>query len=163
MNSKKLILTSALALTLLGAITIARASDSVSTQLVPNQTIYVPRIPTPAELTKVAAAQGSTVSQINQTADSITIEYKLPSGQLSVVAYRSIASIEGVEGAQATVATPTTPAPTYVQPPVERTVIYTEAPDYYTSPYYYGYPYYYGPWFGPVGLSFGFGWHGGRR
>jgi len=163
MNSKKLILTSALALTILGASSFAQSSETASTNLVPNQTIYVPRIPTPSELTKVASAQGSSIGQIVQTADSITIQYKMANGQSNVVAYRSIASIEGGTETQATVATPSTPAPTYVQAPVERTVIYTEAPDYYARPYYYGDPYYYGPWFAPIRLSFGFGWHGGRR
>ena len=163
MNSKKLILTGAFVLTVLGASCFAQSSDNTSATLVPNQTIYVPRIPSPLELTKVATAQGSSVNQIVQSADSITIQYKLANGQMNVVAYRSIASIEGMTDSQTQVATPTVPAPAYVQAPVERTVIYTEAPDYYARPYYYGDPYYYGPWFAPIRLSFGFGWHHGRR
>jgi hypothetical protein len=161
MNSKKLILTSALALTILSASCFAQSNETASTNLVPNQTIYVPRIPTPSELAKVASAQGSSIGQIVQTADSITIQYKMANGQSNVVAYRSIASIEGGTESQASVATPTTPAPAYVQAPSQQTVIYTEAPTYYTTPYYYGYPHYYDPWYGPVHLSLGFGWYHG--
>ena len=41
----------------------ADSSEANLTTLVPNQSIYVPRVPTPSELTKVATAQGSTIGQ----------------------------------------------------------------------------------------------------
>ncbi len=162
MNSKKLIITGAFMLLALGTRCFADSSEANLTTLVPNQSIYVPRVPTPSELTKVATAQGSTIGQIVQTADSITVQYIMPGGQTSTVAYHNLDSIESGPVPQTVIATPSTPAPTYVTAPVARTVIYTESPEvYYSRPYYYGDPYAYGPWFAPVGLSIGFGWHGG--
>jgi hypothetical protein len=133
----------------------ADTSENGSASLIPSQIIYSPRLPTPSELAKVSAAQGSTIGQITQTADSITVQYILANGQKNTVAYRDLSSIDTSSNEQTVIATPTSPAPVVVTYPTPRTVIYTE------PSYYYNYPYY-DPWFVPVGLSIGFGWHSGH-
>jgi hypothetical protein len=42
----------------------------------PNQVIYSPRLPSAAELTNAAAAQGVSVERIEQTTSQITVTYK---------------------------------------------------------------------------------------
>ena len=145
--------------------TAAPVADSAAVPA-PSRIIYAPRLPSPAELTNVAAAQGISVEKIDQTAAQITVTYNLASGQLNTVAYQLLPSA-GSPGQTAvvanTVAVPSSPAPTVVYTQAAPTVVYTQA-DPYASYYYAGDPYY-SPWglYGPLalGIGLGFGFHGG--
>lgn len=112
----------------------------------PNQVIYSPRLPSVAELTSVASAQGLTVEQVSQTANQVTVVYRNSAGQLNTVAYQLLANAANQ------------PA-TVVVPSQAPTVVYQSAPSvvYYESyrPYY---PRYYYP---PVSVNLGFGYYRG--
>ncbi|HVU36088.1 MAG TPA: hypothetical protein VHE61_21785 [Opitutaceae bacterium] len=114
----------------------------------PNQVIYAPRLPTPAELTNVARAQGMSIEQISQTATQVTAIYRNAGGEITTVAYQLLP----------TAATATTT--TVVVPSPAPTVIYDSRP---RVVYYDRYdPWYPNYWYPPVSLSFGFGYyHGG--
>lgn len=122
----------------------------------PNQVIYLPRLPSAAELTNTAAAQGLAIEQISETGAQVVVVYKYGNGQTNTVAYQLLPT------STAPVATTTT---TVVTPAPAPTVVYQTAPSvvYYETyrPYYY--PRYYAP---PVSLHLGFGYshfHGGGR
>jgi hypothetical protein len=120
----------------------------------PNEVVYVPQLPSVADLTKAAAAQGVTVEQINQTSGQITVVYKYSNGQVNTVAYQPLSAAEA-----SAVPMPATSAPGAVAVAPTTTVVYEG------SPYYYGYPYpYYGygwGWYPPVAIGVGIGFHGG--
>lgn len=124
-----------------------------SAALVPNQTIYSPRLPGVNEVTAIAAAQGLTVERIEQTSSQITVVYKNANGQTNTVAYlllpgTAVASTQGV--AQPTPA----PAVVYYEP-APRVVYYDGySPGYYYSPSY---------WYPPVSIGLGFDFRGGGR
>jgi hypothetical protein len=143
--------------------TAAPAADAAAVPA-PSRIIYSPRLPSPGELTNVAAAQGIGVEKIDQTATQITVTYKLANGQLNTVAYQLLPSAGSTAQSTAatTVAVPTSPAPTVVYAQASPTVVYTQP---YPYSYYYAGDPYYSPWgfYGPlaVGIGLGFGFHGG--
>jgi hypothetical protein len=111
----------------------------------PSQIIYSPRLPSAAELTSVAAAQGQTVQQITQTANQVTAIYRNTNGELTTVAYQLLPT----SGAPTmTVAVPS-PAPTIIYEEVPRTVYYRSYDPYWPS------------YYPPVSLSLGFGYYRG--
>lgn len=121
------------------------------------QTVYTPALPSAAELTQAAAAQGLTVERIVQTSSQLIAFYRNASGQPITVAYQTLPPA-GAQPAAAPAAE-TAPRVVVVSPP--QTVVYESAPRviYYDSPYYYP-----RVWYPPVSLSFGFGYrsfHGG--
>jgi hypothetical protein len=121
----------------------------------PNQIVYTPRLPTAAELTSAASAQGLSVERIEQSANQIVAVYKTSSGQTNTVAYQTLPP--------AGVATPTTPAPNYTVTAPPPTVVYEQpAP---RVVYYDDDPFYYPRiWYPPVSVRLGFGFghfHGG--
>jgi hypothetical protein len=112
----------------------------------PSQIIYSPRLPSAAELTSVATAQGQTVQQITQTSNQVTAIYRNSNGALTTVAYQLLPT----SGTQPTTIAVASPAPT---------VIYEEAP---RTVYYRSYDPYWPSYYPPVSLSLGFGYyHGG--
>jgi hypothetical protein len=119
----------------------ASASTALTAQPAPDQTIYAPQLPSGAELTNAATAQGLTIKQITQSAHDLRITYQTADGQILVVLYRLLPDA-GANLAQAA-------APT---------VVYAVAP----SPVYYFYdpydPYYSAVLYPPVSvrLSLGF-------
>jgi hypothetical protein len=122
----------------------------------PNEVVYVPQLPSVADLTKAAAAQGITVEQINQTSSQITAIYKYSNGQVTTVVYQPLSAAES-----SAVPVPTAaPAPGTTAVVPTTTVVYQSAPGYYYDyPYY---PYYYGwGWYPPVSVGIGLGFHGG--
>lgn len=124
------------------------APATVSTQApAPNQIIYLPQLPTAAALANAAVAQGVTVEQINQTNTQITVVYKYSNGQTNTICYQLLSAMQ-------TAPAPAT-APT-VAVPATTTVVYAR-PAYYYDPFYD--PWW--PWFAPVSVSLGFGFHGG--
>jgi hypothetical protein len=114
----------------------------------PNQIIYIPQLPAPAALVNAATAQGVAVDQINQTSTQITVVYKYGNGQTSTICYQllSAAGMAPVPAGTTTVAVPASTTVIYERP----------APAYYYDPFYYPWP-----WFAPVSVSLGFGFHGG--
>jgi hypothetical protein len=133
------------------------ASASIAATPTPNEVVYVPQLPSAAELTKAAAAQGVTVEQINQTSSQITVVYKYSNGQVNTVAYQPLSAADA-----SAVPMPTTAAPGTVAAAPATTVVYQTAPGYYYDyPYpYYGYGYGWG-WYPPVAIGVGIGFHGG--
>jgi hypothetical protein len=135
----------------------ARAQTPVDASAAPqaSQIVYSPRLPSAAELTNVAAAQGLTIDKIVQTSSQMTVVYRSANGQTNTVAYLLLPAA----GASTVAVATTTPAPTvvYAQPSYAQV-----APAYYYDPFYYP-SYYAGPWYGPVaiGIGLGFGFHGG--
>lgn len=117
-----------------------------------DQTVYTQRLPSVAELTNAATAQGRTIQRVEQTASQVTVSYQAANGQVTTVAYLILPAAG--TSAPTVVATPTPPPTTvvYAEPPPQ--VVY-----YSDGPYYYGYPRYYYP---PVSLSLGFGFRGGH-
>lgn len=125
-----------------------------------NQIVYQPRLPSPAELTAAAAAQGLTVERIVQSANQVIAAYRNVSGQLFTVAYQTLPP-SGSAPAPTVVPANPAPAVVHVAPPP---AVYETAPRviYYDDPDYYYYPRYYYP---PVSFGFGFGYrsfHGGH-
>lgn len=113
----------------------------------PNQVIYLPQLPTATALANAAAAQGISVAQINQANTQITVVYKYSNGQTNTICYQLLS---------AALTAPTPAGPTTAAP-AQTTVIYERSgPGYYYDPYYYPWP-----WFAPVAVSLGFGFHGG--
>ena len=164
-------LIAAIALTALGLSAAgARADDTPAPA--PAELVYMSQLPSPAALMKTAAAQGITVTKIDQTSVQTLVTYKYPDGRLNTVSYELLPAAESASAQAA-------PAPTVVSVPVPTaapatTVVYqTTAPDPYYSPYYAAYApgYYPWGWYAPVGISLGFGfghgyyhggYHGGR-
>jgi hypothetical protein len=109
----------------------------VAAAATPDQVIYTAQLPSVADLTRGAAAQGLAINQIAQTARDITITYQLANGQTRTIAYELLAAGNQVPASQVTVA----PASVVVVAP---------APDVY----YYG-PYYYGSWYPRVAVRIG--------
>lgn len=113
----------------------------------PNQIIYLPQLPNATALVNAAAAQGVTVEQINQTSTQITAVYKYSNGQINTICYQLLSAVA---------AAPLPAGATAVAVPAQATVIYQQpAPVYYYDPFYYPWP-----WFAPVAIDLGFGFHG---
>ena len=115
----------------------------------PNSIIYIPRLPTPAELSSAAAAQGLAIAKMEVTGDHITVVYQYGNGQTNTVSYQLLSSA-GAPAATAAVPTAVVPATT--------TVVYQQ-PGYYYDPFYYGWGW---PWYGPVAIGLGFSYHYGH-
>jgi hypothetical protein len=141
----------------------ADATPMISPMPAPNQIIYIPQLPNPAELANAAAAQGVTVEQINQTSTQITVVYKYANGQTNTICYQLLSNAGAAPAVGALTGAPVTT----VVPTTTNVVYATPSPAYYYYPYGYSYPYgYYYPWYAPVsiglGFNFGYGYgHGG--
>lgn len=126
------------------------------------QTVYTPQLPSAADLTNAAAAQGFTVERIVQTSNQVIAFYRDANGQATTVAYQSLPPTGNVVApapAQVTVAQ--LPRVVVTAPPP---VVYEAAP---SVVYYERYPTYYYPrtYYPPVSLNLGFGYrsyHGGH-
>jgi len=113
----------------------------------PNSVIYIPRLPTPAELSNAAAAQGLAIDKMEQTSNQITVVYKYSNGQINTVAYQLLPTAGNAPTVLA--------SPAQVVTAPNPTVIYTSpAPAYYYDTYDYGWP-----WLWPVAFDFGIGYH----
>lgn len=124
----------------------------------PNSVIYIPRLPTPVELSNVAAAQGLAIEKMEQTSDHITVVYRYANGQTNTIAYQLLPT-PGVTTAPA-MATVVPAATATVVPGATPTVVYPQPAYYYYDPYYYPWAW---PWFAPVSIGIGFGYgYGGH-
>ena len=125
---------------------LAAIGSPASPMPAPNSVIYIPRLPTPAELANAAAAQSLAINKMEVTGNQITVVYKYANGQINTVAYQLLPA------AGSAPAMATAPATVVAAPPT--TVVYTSGPrDYYYEPYYYGYP-----WAWPVAFDIGLGY-----
>ena len=116
----------------------APATNPAST---PNQTVYMSRLPSAAELSNTATAQGITVERIEQSPTQIVAVYRYSNGQSNTVTYQTLPP-----STSSTIVTPTSP------PPV---VVYNSAP---RVVYYRGYdPFWYPPISVRVGFGYGYG------
>jgi hypothetical protein len=113
----------------------------------PNSIIYIPRLPTPAELSNAAAVQGLSIEKMEQTGDHITVLYRYADGQFNTVAYQLLPT-PGAGG-------PAPATPAAVVPAATTTVVYPAPSYYYYDPFYYPWPW---PWFGPVSFRVGVGY-----
>lgn len=114
----------------------------------PTEVVYVPQLPSAADLTKAAAAQNVTVERIDQTASQITVAYKYANGQETVVSYQPL-SAAGAAGV---------PVPATAAPAAGTTTVVYSTPGYYYGPSPYYYPW---GWYPPVTIGLGFGFHEG--
>jgi hypothetical protein len=130
------------------------ATPAAAPAAAPNEIVYVPQLPSAADLTKAATAQGVTVAQIDQTSSQVIVTYKYSNGAVNTVSYQPLSAIDsGTAVPQPATAAPAVAAGT--------TVVYTTTtPAYYAYPYY-GYGYYPWGWYPPVSIGLGFGFHGG--
>lgn len=120
----------------------------------PDRTIFAPRLPSPAELTEIAAAQGQTIERIEQSASQVTVVTKAADGRVTTVAYQLLST---AGNAPARVA----PAP---RATVTNVVVQDDEPDVVYVPRYryYSYDPVWDYW-PPLALGIGLGWtfHGG--
>src|ERR1035437_9950889 len=84
MKSNKIIFTASLAAAALSAGAWAQPAN-VSTP--PSEVIYLPQLPTPADLSQGAAAHGQTLGRIEQTGNRVIAVYNGPNGQTLTVDY----------------------------------------------------------------------------
>ncbi|MBI2511166.1 MAG: hypothetical protein HYV96_04260 [Opitutae bacterium] len=127
----------------------------------PDRIVYSGQLPSVAQLTQTAQAQGLTIANITQTAGEIAVTYRLPDSSTRTVSYQLLPTnadgTAAVEPAPATVVATPASEPVQVvevtEPPP--TVVYRYR---YYDPYYYD-PFYWGPAPVSVHLGFGFGGH----
>lgn len=111
--------------------------------------IHVQKLPTTAQLTSDAEAEGMTITRMEQLTDRIVVTYRYPSGNTRTFAYTTTLPTDPDK--EVIGAAPPAPAPA---PAPSYTVIYTEP-----APVYY-YPRYvrtYDPYWPSTTFSFGFG------
>jgi hypothetical protein len=132
-----------------------------ATAVTPNQIVYAQRLPSAAELTNAAAAQGLAIDRIEQTSTQVTAVYRYTNGQINAVAYLLLPAAGAATSPVVTsVPTPSTPPPAVVYEAAPRGVYYDDSYGYW--PAYY--PYY---WYPPVsfrvglGFNYHYGYHGG--
>jgi hypothetical protein len=137
--------------------TVVQASSANTAPTSVTQIVYTPQLPSAADLTNAASAQGLTVERIVQTSNQVIAFYRNANGQTSNVAYQSLPPA-GAPAATTPNVVVTSPPPTVVTSPPP-SVIYETAP----RVVYYDYPSYYYPrvWYPPVSFSFGLGYHRG--
>lgn len=133
--------------------------EIVAPAVPPDRIIYSGQLPSVAQLTQTAQAQGLTIANISQTARDITVTYRLANNSTRTISYQLLPD--------AGAAVMTEPAPTVVQsaPATVQVVEYTPPPP--TVIYRTYDPYYYDPFYWPrvpvsVNLGFGWGFRGGR-
>jgi hypothetical protein len=173
MNTKSRSFFALSAIALLGAGVVASAADSTQAvapapvmaneaQPRPERIIYSSQLPSAAQLTQAAQAQGLAVATINQTASEITVTYRLQDNSSRTISYQLLPAAEASES------TPVVAAPVQTQAPVQ-VVEMEPAP---TVVYRYYDPYYYDPFYwsrAPISVNLGFGWgyrggyYGGHR
>jgi hypothetical protein len=116
----------------------------------PNQIVYTQRLPSPAELTNAAAAQGLAVERIEQSPTQVLATYRTASGQTNVVSYQTLPPA-GTDSSNYVTTVPATPPTVIYERPEPRVVYYYDDPIYFPR-----------VWYPPVSLSLGFGFGGGH-
>lgn len=121
----------------------------------PDRIVYSPQLPSVAQLTQTAQAQGLTIANITQTAAEIAVTYRLQDGSTRTVSYQPLPlNADGTAAVAPAPNTVVTPAPVQVvevPPPAPRVVYrYRYYDPFYDDPFYWGRP-------APVSLHLGFG------
>lgn len=168
MNTRTVFLFALSAVALLGAGGGARAEETPPSTIVlaeaqarPDRIVYSGQLPSVAQLTQTARAQGLTIAAITQTAAEIAVTYRLQDNSTRTVSYQLLPTNDDgtavVEPAPATVVTTPAPEPVQVVEEAEPapTVVYRYR---YYDPYDYD-PFYWSPAPVSVHLGFGFGGH----
>jgi hypothetical protein len=121
----------------------------------PDRTIFAPRLPSPAELTDIAAAQGQSIERIEQTASQVTVTTKTADGRTTTVLYQLL-STAGNAPARVAAAPRASVTNVVVVQDDDPEVVYVPRYRYYS----YDPAWDYWP---PLGLGIGLGWtfHGG--
>lgn len=110
--------------------------------------IYVQKLPSSAQLTADAEAEGMVVTRMEQFSDRVIVTYRYSSGNTRTFAYTTVLPESGDTTVGSAPSAPPTPAPNY-------TVVYTEpAPVYYYPRYTTRY---YDPYWPSTSLSIGLG------
>jgi len=135
---------------------------NVAEPAVIDRVVFLARLPTPAELMKGAATQGTSIARMDQSADRILVVYQYAGGRTVTFAYTLLSS---VGNAPAPVAQPPSTA-TYavVGATTPTTVVYTEPERVYYSPSPRYVRYYDPAWdfWAPLAVGIGVGWYGGH-
>lgn len=138
--------------------TVVTEPEIVAPAVVPDRIIYSGQLPSVAQLTQTAQAQGLTIAAISQTARDITVTYRLANSSTRTISYQLLPDA-GAPAVAEVAPTVVQSAPTTVQvveyaPPP--TVIYRTYDPYYYDPFYWPRV--------PVSVNLGFGWnfHGGH-
>jgi hypothetical protein len=110
--------------------------------------IHVQKLPTPAQITADAEAEGMSVTRMEQQSDRIIVSYRYASGNTRTFAYTTVlpSNPETEIGASTVTSAPPPPSPNY-------TVIYSEP----APVYYYPRSYYYNPYWPTTSFSLGLG------
>ncbi len=132
-----------------------------------NHVVYLAQLPAPADLIKAAAAQGTTITRMDQTNNQIVVVYQYAGGRSVAFAYTLLSaagSAPGVPASANQMVIPSGPAPAVATTAPSTTVVYTSPPPAY---YYPTYVSTYDPvwdFWAPVaiGIGLGWGWHGGH-
>lgn len=173
MNAKSVSLFALGAVALFGAASVIAAEapsaaavtepEIVAPAVQPDRIIYSGQLPSVAQLTQTAQAQGLTIATISQTARDVTVTYRLANNSTRTISYQLLP-----DSGPATVM-PVAPAPVVeTAPQTVQVVEYAPPP---TVVYRYYDPYYYDPFYWPrvpVSVNLGFGWtfrggHGGHH
>ncbi len=133
------------------------AASPAAPALPPDRTIFAPRLPSPAELTDIAAAQGQSIERIEQTASQVTITTKAPDGRTTTVLYQLLSTAANAPAARTATTAPRATVTRVVVQDDEPEVVYVPRSRYYS---YYDPVWDYWP---PLALGIGLGWsfHGG--
>jgi hypothetical protein len=119
--------------------------------------IHVQKLPTSAQLTADAEAEGMTVTRMEQYSDRIIVTYRYASGNTRTFAYTTALP----ENPETTTSSTTRVVTTVPAPAPNYTVIYSEpAPVYYYPRYYSSYDPYWPRTSLSIGLGFGRGFGG---
>lgn len=117
----------------------------------PDRTVFAPRLPSPAELTDIAAAQGQSIERIEQTASQVTVTTKTADGRTTTVLYQLLSTAANAPAARVATTAP--------RAAVTQVVVQDDDPEVVYVPRYryYGYDPVWDYW-PPVTLGIGLGW-----
>jgi hypothetical protein len=145
----------------------ARAS-APATDLPPvDHYVYLSQLPHPEDLMHDAAANGLTITRLDQTADHVVVTYQYADGHIATLGY----ALLGAAGTRSNPIVLNSPAPAahssaqVSQVDGGSTVVVHQDPQVvyvdHSYPAYYGYPYYGYPYYGywaPLTVGIGIGW-----
>jgi hypothetical protein len=133
--------------------------DNASAVPAPDHVVYLAKLPAAADLMKSASAQGTSVTRIDQTSDSVMVSYQYANGRKSTFAYRLLSSAnDGSEPIGLVSSASTAPRVVYASPAPAATVVYSDPGTvYYTDRYYRSYDPAWDFWT-PLALGVGLGW-----
>lgn len=127
--------------------------EIVAPAVPPDRIIYSGQLPSVAQLTQTAQAQGLTIASISQTARDITVTYRLANNSTRTISYQLLPEAGApvvAEAAPVVVQTAPTTVEVVEYTPPPPTVIYRTYDPYYYDPFYWPRV--------PVSVNLGIGW-----